>query len=112
MSLFKSAKDRTVSIIGEIILNFIGEDIGKIHRLEIDSAVKKISLSLQLKGESEPVVINITRYEIIKEEGALCFKIKELNISKEWMDALFSKLLKDKAIEIPHKYAGILKIII
>ena len=51
----------------------------------LDSKEQKISFSVELKGETEPLVGDI-RYQLSQgDTKTLTFKITDLKLSKEWM---------------------------
>jgi hypothetical protein len=63
-----------------------------------------IFLRLILKGETEPTVIHVRKYEIVKEDHDGTEKdfliIREIFISKEWMHIIAQDQVVDKPIDV------------
>jgi hypothetical protein len=60
--------------------------ITRMTQFSLDNKERKINFSLELKGETEPLVGDI-RYEMTQGDSAtLHFKITHLTLSKEWMN--------------------------
>jgi|SRR5882724_2186037 len=79
--------------------------IGTVTALQIDSASHRITLDLELKGDSQPLHVVISRYELTNSEGKSLLEIKELNTSREWINVLAQAFLKGKKFEVP-RFAG------
>jgi hypothetical protein len=109
MELLNSIKDSFTSFLGEKYLFSQLEKYGKMHNFKIDSKNKKINLNITLKGEKEPLEINIDKYEIINKNSSDYFKISEISTTKKWMNILAEDFIKEKEIIIPKKYSYILK---
>jgi hypothetical protein len=92
MRLFnRFIKDSLLSKILKIILPRFISDFGKVSNLSIDTNSKSIYLTLKLVGESEPVTINISRYEFIQRDGQDYLIIREFSTSKSWLDIAVKK---------------------
>lgn len=85
------------------------EPYGRMLNLQIDSKTKKIRLEILLKGESEPVAININEYQLTSAGGADFFVIKQATASREWINALLQDFAIDRKLPLPAKYAGMIK---
>jgi hypothetical protein len=77
--------------------------------LSIDSKTKRIRLEVLLKGESEPVTLNIDEYELTTAAGTNFILIKKASASREWADALLQDFAIGKTIPLPTKYANVVK---
>lgn len=82
-------------------LNHKYQSFGVMTSLQIDSAKKTASLELDLKGETQPLRITISRYQVTREGGRSFIEIKELNTSREWVTSLARQLVKDKKFAVP-----------
>ena len=72
---------------------------GKMTGLEIDKEKKTISAGLELKGEKEIVRIKLSNYGLIQEEGKNpVFELGQIEVSREWLDALLKTLVKKNTI--------------
>ncbi len=54
-------------------------------QFSLDGKAKTIHFSIELKGETEPLVGDV-RYELAQGGGTLEFQITGINLSKEWMN--------------------------
>ena len=76
--------------------------------LQIDSANKKATLDLELKGETQPLRVTIDRYELTTQEDKTFLEIKELATSREWINVLVGEFLKGKKFEVPEVVKAVL----
>jgi hypothetical protein len=81
---------------------------GAMTTLQIDSANKKATLDLELKGETQPLHVTIDRYELTTIGEKTFLEIKELTTSREWINVLAGKFLKGKKIEAPEMLNAVL----
>ncbi|MGB3184041.1 MAG: hypothetical protein WBB45_21790 [Cyclobacteriaceae bacterium] len=97
----RSAKDGTFKfILGKVLNKYIEEMLD--FRIRPDEGT--IFLRLTLKGETEPTVIHVRKYEVVKEnnngEEKDFLIIREIFISKEWMHIIAQDQVVDKPIDI------------
>ena len=72
---------------------------GKLTRLEIDRENKSITADLELKGEKEGVRIVLPNYQLIQAAGKNpMFEPGAIEVSREWLDALFETLVQTGVI--------------
>jgi hypothetical protein len=72
---------------------------GKLTRLEIDKENKTINAGLDLKGEREDIQITLSNYRLIQEEGRNpVFEPGTIEVSREWLNAVISALVKQGVI--------------
>ena len=72
---------------------------GKMTELKIDEKAKTIDATVELKGEEEPIRVHVGGY--VLDEGAGTLTVGEVQVSREWMNALANQLLKGKAVPLP-----------
>jgi len=82
---------------------------GRMLNLQIDSRNAKIRLEILLKGESQPVTLNIDEYHLTNSAGADFIVIKKASATREWMDALIKDFAIGKTIPLPAQYANMIK---
>jgi hypothetical protein len=75
--------------------------MGRMINLQIDSKRKSIHLELELKGEAERIQIQIPSYEVVQEGETTYVELGEIRVSREWMNALAQKYLKNQRFEVP-----------
>lgn len=54
-------------------------------QFSLDSKEQKINFSVELKGETEPLVGEV-RYQLTEGSATLTFRITDIKLSKEWMN--------------------------
>ena len=107
--LAHAAKDAGASFIVERAIAHRLQPYGRMLNLSIDSKTKRIRLEILLKGESEPVTLNIDQYELTTAAGADFILIKKVSASREWIDALLQDFAIGKTIPLPSKYGNMVK---
>ena len=102
MGILSSAKDRVVE---QVALSYLNSKLlapyGRATDLRIDSTEKTISVEVQLNGESVPVKVDITSYDISREDDRYFATIKEIQTSREWLTALARNKLLNERFERP-----------
>jgi hypothetical protein len=82
MSLFDKGRDL---LARQAIAYRSRRYINRMTQFSLDSKTRAIHFSVDLKGETEPLVGDV-RYELIQSSGTLTFKVTGINLSKEWMN--------------------------
>lgn len=109
MGFLSDAKDRLVENVAPAILNGSAlKPYGRIVQLKLNSREKRMEASLELKGEAEPVRVQVDHYELIWEEGRLLLSIQAISTNKEWLTNLALHFLKEKRILVPPDVAKVL----
>lgn len=110
MSFFSNAKDRLLEGVALAYLNnTLLTPYGRATRLRIDSAAKNIHIEVELKGETIPVQVEVTDYEIIEESGASFAVIKAVRTSREWLTALAQERICQQRFKLPQQAAALLR---
>ena len=76
------------------------EYVTRMVNLSIDPEKKTFQFSVELKGETEPVHVEVKNYEFEEKGGKTFLIIHDLSVSKEWMNVLAEKVVKEAPIEI------------
>jgi hypothetical protein len=71
---------------------------GMLTKLDIDSHNKSLLLVLDLKGESQPLEIQVKHYQLIDRNGDTFFEPGEIETSREWVNTLLREHLLEKVI--------------
>lgn len=111
MGFLKTIKDDTVSFLGKQAINLKMKRYGEMMDFQIDSENKRILLKVSLKGEPEPLIVTVNKYEIMKVDGKDFLIIRNVTTSKEWMNLIAEDFMKDKEVELPDKFSRIIKMI-
>lgn len=89
MSFLSRAKDR---IVEQVALAYLNNTLllpyGRATTVHFDSTAKTITLIAELRGETVPVKIEITDYEISQDGSHYYAKVKGVRTSREWLTAL------------------------
>ncbi len=108
----RSLNQATGSVGPRMIVNHKIARYGSMTELSIDSEQKIITATLQLKGEKEPIQLRLARYRLQSDGPADTFTVEEVYVSREWMQALASDFLQNKAIAVPAAAAKWLRMIL
>ena len=109
MGVFSKAKDRVLEKMALKYLNTrLLEPYGQATCLRIDSAEKSIQIEVELKGETEPVQIELSNYEVHKDGTRYFAMVKEIRTSREWLTALARDRLCNSRFELPAQVARLL----
>ena len=102
MSFFANAKDR---LIEQGALSYLNTQIlapfGRATSLRLDSTARTLSVELELNGETAPVKVEITDYELQQEADQYFLKIRDVQTSREWLTGLAKARVCGKRIPIP-----------
>jgi hypothetical protein len=112
MSIIKLIKDDFFSFVIRTIAKIKIKRYGEMLDFQIDSENHKILIKVSLKGEPEPLIITVNKYEIVKELDQEYLEIKSVTTSKEWMNLLIEDFLKDQRFPLPEKGSGVIKMVI
>jgi len=113
MGFLSDSKDRLLEKTLLPILNSsVLKPYGSATKLAINSTAKTIELELNLNGETEPVGIHITDYEVIKGETDSYAVIKNLQTSRAWLTTLAEQHLLNKRVKLPPQAAGLILLLL
>lgn len=94
-------KDWLLSIFGEWLLKKRISPYGHMTTFHIDTQNKKITLSAELRGETSPIDIAIDYARHDDATGAQEIEVKDVHISREWMNELAKSMLQQFPQRIP-----------
>ena len=103
----KQGKDLALSRGLRLFLDKVIEPYGTSTGFRLDTKQKKIELTVQLKGEVQPLQVMVCRYCIVAEGERRFFRAEEIVTSREWLNTVFKKYGSGKRVEIPPQYAWI-----
>jgi hypothetical protein len=109
MSLFEKSRD---FLAQQAIAYRFRRYITRMTQFSLDSKEQTINFSVELKGETEPLVGDI-RYEMTQGDNAtLHFKITQLTLSKEWLNLAAQDFVVGKEFSLAdQRVATLLKIL-
>ena len=110
MGLFSGVKDRMIEYAALSYLNTkLLEPYGRATSLEVDSAARTLRINIELKGETAPVELEITKYEITEEAGRYFAVVQEVRTSREWLTALARDQFCNRRFELGPKAGPLLR---
>ena len=85
---------------------------GKLLSIKLDSKNQSLHFEALLKGEREPLEIEVIKYELEQENGEDYIYLKEVKTSKEWLNYLIDDYLLNQRYKLPKKAAGLLNAVL
>jgi hypothetical protein len=110
--VIRKLKDAALSKGSRTAVNSLMKEYGRMLKLDLDSATKRISMEVMLEGEKEVLHIDISRYELTEEAGRYFLKVYGVETSRAWINTFAAAYLEGRAVEIPAEYARLLKVIV
>src|SRR6476469_7266398 len=74
---------------------------GLLTKLKLDTQRRSIDAELELKGEAQPVRIQIHEYELEEAGNEFYFLIRNVSTSREWLTVLARNFAVDRRLEVP-----------
>ena len=107
MGFFSDSKDRLMeSMALPVLNNSLLKPYGQAINLRLNSGEKSAAITLELKGEAQPVDIKIEKYELLPEAQKLYLILRAVTTSREWLTSLAREHLINKKIELPPQVAS------
>jgi hypothetical protein len=97
----KGCKDSAISSAMKILAEKYVSGFARINTIEIDSSNRSLMAEVLLKGETEPIILTVVRYEIITKGEKRLFVPHAVSSSRQWIDTLAKEYLQGRAFEIP-----------
>jgi hypothetical protein len=101
------SKDRLISERIKQELNTHLARYGEVLDVKLNTRERNVQLSIKLKGEPDPITVDIGKYEFIKEDTKLWLRVDSQSIeaSREWLTLLLQDQAGRQRLPIPQKYA-------
>jgi hypothetical protein len=107
------ALDRMTGSAGpRMALNRRIERYGEVTELRIDGERRTIEAELRLRGEREPVRVRVGAYELGRDERGDFLVVREVAVSREWMQALARDHLEGVPLRLPAEAAKVLRLLL
>lgn len=84
-------------------------ELGEVLDCRIDTARRRLTLRVLLKGESEAIEVRVDRYEIEHEGRAAFIVPQELAASREWIALALPRLVAGKRYQLPASIAHLIQ---
>lgn len=97
-----AAKDWLVEKAGMALLNqAVLKPYGTLTHLKLDTAARTIHADLELKGETEPVHLEVREYELRETDTRATVVLKDIHTSREWLTTLMKNFVVDREFNLP-----------
>ena len=109
MGFLSASRDRLLESVGLAALNRSAlQPYGRVTALKLNSQEKSLELTLELKGEREPLSLRLQDYEVIQEDGAACLVVQRVTTSREWLTALANDYAVGRRFKLPPEAAALI----
>ncbi len=110
---FHHAKDRTIAARLQSDFNQRLRPYGSMLKLAIDTQRRTVSFSVDLKGESSPIEVEISEYKLHSENGTTYLEIAgdKVTTSREWLNLLIREKAVLQKIPIPANVAWLARLL-
>lgn len=86
---------------------------GEVQELDLNSTGQSLELQIQLNGETELIDVSIGKYEVDdRDPDAPVIVLRQVKVSRAWMQELATDNVEGKVIAIPPKLAGLVKMVL
>ena len=107
-----TARGRVASVAGRQVLASRLAPYGDMLNFQVDPAAKTIALEILLKGETEPVRLTLSGYELRDNGGKTRLAFAGATASREWIETLAREFVIGREIELPPKLAPVLRLLV
>lgn len=107
-----SVKDSGASVAIERWLARELADYGELKRFQLLSRERRVAFEVLLKGETNPIAVNIDEYQVITEGQDDFIVVKRGRASRPWVDAVIRNFLIDKKHKIPAQYKSMARMVL
>ena len=80
--------------------------------LKIDTAQRVIQADVLLKGEDQPLHIEVKNYRVTQDEESMLLEIGEVSVSREWIHSVATEFLNGRRFRLPTTVAVALRLIL
>ena len=74
---------------------------GELTALRLNSSERSADAEILLKGETSPINVRVSEYELSREGQRVFITVRRLTTSREWLTNLARRFLVGKRIELP-----------
>ena len=109
--LLGGSKDAALAFGARRVINARISRIGVVTELSIDTKTQSMHLRLQLRGETEPIDVQVKKYSLEQAGDRATLMIVEATASREWVDGALQEFVVGRSFEIPPTAASVLKLL-
>ena len=104
-SAIVQTKDTTNAALFKAAINPFIKEYGQIISIRIDSLNKAMSFELMLKGELQPMKLELYEYKFVKNGDEFYLEVIKVGSNRYWIDVLVDKYLKGKKFHLPKEFS-------
>lgn len=109
MGLFSAAKDQMVQMaIRKVLDQPRFQRYGRLASLTLNTKEKRIEARVQLQGEAGMVDARVGAYEVIQVAGRWFVVLRQVSVSREWMQALATDFIEGRQLPLPPETAKLM----
>ncbi len=112
MSFFDRLKGQAVSLAARQFLQSYLQKYGSMLNFSVHPETKTIDAEILLKGESSPIKLTLSGYDISGSAEKPTLRIAKVAASREWLEVVLREFVEGKSIDLPPKAAPLLKILL
>jgi len=102
-------KDTTNAALFKAAINPFIKQYGQIISIKIDSTNKSMSLEVMLKGELQPLKIDLYEYKFVEDGSGFYLEVKKIGANRYWIDSLVEMYLTGKRFALPREFSKPIK---
>ncbi len=107
----QNQKDSSVSLIAERMLRKYVEPYGHLIGCALNSRERTASATVLLKGEAEPIRIDVQEYELGQLGTKSFVTVKRIQATRPWLTALLQDFVVGRRLDIPDQYASYVRML-
>lgn len=87
-------------------------DYGEVLDFTFNSGERSVLMHVQLKGEREPLTVQVTDYEVARRADGDYIVVKKARASREWVNAVLRNFVIEKPHKIPSQYSSMARMVL
>jgi hypothetical protein len=82
-----------------------------VTELSIDTKTQSMHLRLQLRGETQPIDVQVKKFSLEQAGDQATLTIVEATASREWVDGALQEFVVGRSFPVPPQAASVLKLL-
>ncbi|HKY93198.1 MAG TPA: hypothetical protein VJM11_19255 [Nevskiaceae bacterium] len=107
-AIAKGMKDGALGLAIKAYVNDRLHDYGDVKDCSVDTKRGRIEIKALLKGDKEPIVAAVEKYELVREGGDVYAVLRTFSSMKPWLTLLLTKLFTNKRYKLPGAVGNLL----
>ena len=87
----RGSKDAAIGLAVRTYVNARLTAIGRVTQLSVDTAERRARVRLTLRGESDPIELDVREYALDRSEGQDWLTLLDAVASREWLTAVLEQ---------------------